>query len=190
MYVNTYKTHAMATHHRGTGQLPLEDAQTQENNVVPPYEPQEEMDIIEQNEQLKDLTKTVDDLRHHLNATNEECREAISRIESELNRLTLMLHPSAPPEPIDNLLQQYTETLCTAQQKTTFTNNLLQDITICSGTDTSQLENWLTDIESAANLTHEIHTKLAQAKPKGLTHTLISEALNLDKSWDKIKDLL
>ena len=50
-YVNTNKTHAMATHHRGTGQLPLEDAQTQENNIVPPYEPQEEIDIIEQNEQ-------------------------------------------------------------------------------------------------------------------------------------------
>ena len=72
MYVNTYKTHAMATHHGGTGQLPLADAQTQENNIVPPYEPQEEIDIIEQNEQLKDLTNTVDDLQHHLNATNEE----------------------------------------------------------------------------------------------------------------------
>ena len=56
------QTHAMATHHGGTGQLPLEDAQTQENNVVPPYEPQEEIDIIEQNEQFKDLTNTVDDL--------------------------------------------------------------------------------------------------------------------------------
>ena len=114
MYVNTYKPHAMAACYGGTGQSPLVDVQTQENNVVPPYEPQEEIDIIEQNEQLKDLTNTVDDLRHHLNATNEECREAISRLEHELNRLTLTLCPSAPPEPIDDLLQQYTETLCTA----------------------------------------------------------------------------
>ena len=117
-------------------------------------------------------------------------REAISRLECELNRLTLSLHPSAPPEPIDDLLQQYTETLCTAQQKTTFTNNLLQDTTIFTGTDTSQLEDWLTDIESAASLTHESCTKLAQAKSKGLTHTLISEALNSDKSWNEIKDFL
>ena len=79
--------------------------------------------------------------------------------------------------------------LC-AQQKTTFTNNLLQDITICTGTNTSQLEDWLTDIESAADLTHESYTKLAQAKSKGLIRTLILEALNSDTSWDKIKDLL
>ena len=117
MYVNTYKTQAMATCHGGTGQLPLEDAQAQEHNIVPPYEPQEEIDIVEQNKQLKDLTNTVDDLCHHLNDTNEEHREAISRLKCELNRLALMLHPSAPPEPIDDLLQQYTETLCTAQQK-------------------------------------------------------------------------
>ena len=87
-----------------------------------------------------------------------------------------MLCPSVPPELINDLLQQYTETLCTAQQKTTFTNNLLQDIIIFTGTDTSQLEDWLTGIESAADLTHESHTKLAQANSKGLTCTLISEA--------------
>ena len=129
MYINTYKTDTMATHHRGTGQLPIEDVQTLENNIVPPYEHQEEIDIIEQNKQLKDLTNTADDLQHHLNATKEDCREAISRLEHELNRLTLAIHLSAPPEPIDDLLQQCTETLCTAQQKMTFTNNLLQDIT-------------------------------------------------------------
>ena len=43
---------------------------------------------------------------------------------------------------------------------------------------------------NTANLTSESRTKLAQAKSKGLTHTLISEALNLDKGWDEIKDLL
>ena len=33
-------------------------------------------------------------------------------------------------------------------------------------------------------------TKLAQAKPKGLICTLITEALTSGKCWDKIKDLL
>ena len=53
-----------------------------------------------------------------------------------------------------------------------------------------QLEDWLINIEITANLTCESRTKLAQAKSKGLTCMLISEALNLDKSWDEIKDLL
>ena len=91
---------------------------------------------------------------------------------------------------MDELLQQYTETLCTAQQKTTFTSNVLQDIIIFTGTDSSQTEDPLTDIKTAANLTHNSHTKLAQAKSKGLTHTLICEALSSDKSWNEVKDLL
>ena len=46
------------------------------------------------------------------------------------------------------------------------------------------------DIETAADLSAESRTKLAQAKSKGLTHTLITEALTLGKCWDDIKDLL
>ena len=104
--------------------------------------------------------------------------------------LSLALHPSAPPEPLDEVLQQYTETLCTAQKRTTFASTLLQDITIFNGDDSTQLEDWLIDIETTANLTSESQTKLASAKSKGLTCMLISETLNLDKSWDEIKDLL
>ena len=106
------------------------------------------------------------------------------------HRLSLALHPSSPSEPLDEVLQQYTETLCTAQNKTTFASTLLQDITIFNGNDSTQLEDWLLDIETATDLTSENRTKLAQAKCKGLTHMLISEALNSDKSWDEIKDLL
>ena len=36
----------------------------------------------------------------------------------------------------------------------------------------------------------ESRTKLAQAKSKGLTHTLITEAITSEKSWEDIKDLL
>ena len=53
-----------------------------------------------------------------------------------------------------------------------------------------QLEDWLVDIETAADLTDESRTKLAQAKSKGLTHTLITEALASGKCWEEIKDLL
>ena len=43
---------------------------------------------------------------------------------------------------------------------------------------------------TTANLTDESRTKLAQAKSKGLTHTLITESLTLGKCWKEIKDLL
>ena len=71
-----------------------------------------------------------------------------------------------------------------------FVNTLLQDITIFNGNDTSQLEDWLSDIKTASDLTSKSRTKLAQAKSKGLIQTLISEALSSDKNWDEIKDLL
>ena len=101
-----------------------------------------------------------------------------------------MLHPSALPEPLDNVLQQYIETLCSAQKQTTFTNTLIQDIPTFNGSNPTQLEEWLVDIETAANLTDESRTKLAQAKSKSLTCTLITEALTSGMCWEEIKDLL
>ena len=67
---------------------------------------------------------------------------------------------------------------------------MLQDIPILNGNDSSQLEDWLTDIETASELTGKSRTKLAQAKSKGLVRTLISEALTLNKTWEDIKDSL
>ena len=46
------------------------------------------------------------------------------------------------------------------------------------------------DIEKSADLTNESQAKLVKAKSKGLTHTLVMEAINSDKSWEEIKDLL
>ena len=94
--------------------------------------------------------------------------EVISCLEHKLNRLTVTLHPSALPKPLDEILQQYTDTLCTVQKKTSFVNTLLQDITIFNGNDSSQLEDWLIDIKTASDLTSQSRTKLAQGKSKGL----------------------
>ena len=44
-----------------------------------------------------------------------------------------------------------------------------------------QLGDWLVDIETTADLSDESRTKLAQAKSKGFTHTLITEALTSGK---------
>ena len=59
-----------------------------------------------------------------------------------------------------------------------------------NGQDSSQLEDWLTDIETSSELTGKSRTKLAQAKSRGLVRTLITEALIAQKSWEEIKDSL
>ena len=43
-------------------------------------------------------------------------------------------------------------------------NTLIQDIPTFNGSDSTQLEDWLVDIETTADLTDESRTKLAQAK--------------------------
>ena len=100
-----------------------------------------------------------------------------------------MFHSSAPPEPLDDVLQQYTETLYSAQKQTTFVNMLIQYIPTFNGSNSTQLGDWLVDIETAADLTDESRTKLAQAKSKVLTHTLITEALTSGRCWEEIKNL-
>ena len=46
------------------------------------------------------------------------------------------------------------------------------------------------DTETAANLSAESQSTLAQVKSNGLTCTLITEALASGKCWNDIKDLL
>ena len=58
------------------------------------------------------------------------------------------------------------ETLCSVQKQTNFSNILIQEIPIFNGNDSMQLEDWLVDIKTAADLTAESRTKLVQAKSK------------------------
>ena len=67
--------------------------------------------------------------------------EAINHLECELHRLSLMFQSSALPKPLDDVLQQYMETLCSAQKQTTFANTLIQDIPTFNGNDLMQLED-------------------------------------------------
>ena len=48
----------------------------------------------------------------------------------------------------------------------------------------------MVEIETAADLSAESRAKLAQAKSKGLTYTLITEALTSGKCWNDIKESL
>ena len=76
------------------------------------------------------------------------------------------------------------------RRKLLLESSLLQDIPTLNGNDSSQLEDWLTDIETASELMSESRTKLAQVKSRGLVRTLILEALTLQKTWGEIKDSL
>ena len=74
--------------------------------------------------------------------------------------------------------------------QTNLTKTLLQDITVFNEYNSTKLEDWLMDIERAANLTKESQAKLAKAKSRGLILTFFMEAINSDKTWEEIKDLL
>ena len=185
----------MATHHRGAGQPSDMDLNLPEQDTDIPSDHLEDIDNFknvehENHTTFKDLTRNLDDLQHRVENAEGQPMEAIHHLEHELHRLSLTFQPSAPPEPLDEVLQQYTDTVCSAQEQTTFANTLIQDIPTFNGSNLAQLEDWLTDIKTTANLTDESRTKLAQAKSKGLTHTLIMEAIILDKNWEDIKDSL
>ena len=127
-------------------------------------------------------------LRQTVEDKDNDHRDAIKYLEQKLNQLAITLCPST--EPIGQVLKKYTYTLCNAQKKMSLENSLLQDIPILNGNDSSQLEDWLTDIETALEFTGESRTKLTQAKSRGLVRTLILEVLTLHKTWEKIKDSL
>ena len=121
--------------------------------------------------------------------------EGLDCIEWELQNLSLVLQTQSaltptPTEPFREVIHQYTDTLCTTQKQTNLTNSLLQDITVFSEYNSTKLEEWLTNLERAADLTNESQAKLAKAKSRGLTHNLVTEANNSEKSWEEIKDLL
>ena len=80
-------------------------------------------------------------------------------MEQKLNQLAITLCP--PSELIEEVLDKYNDTLCNALKKTSLESSLLQDIPTLNGHDSSQLEDWLTDIETASEMTGETRTKIA-----------------------------
>ena len=94
-YINTYKTHAMATLYRGTGQ-PLDKnptPQEQGTDILNDYH-HEDMDSFKNVEHetcttLKALTRDIDDLQHRVVTAKGQPMETISHLEHELHRLLL-----------------------------------------------------------------------------------------------------
>ena len=174
-YINYHKTHARAACYGGMGDTSMENPETQDiDNDNDSQENFQEDNIIQQ------LLCKTEQLRQTVEDRDNDPRDAIHQLEQKLNQLTLTLH--APSEPIEEVLDKYTDTLCNEQKKTSLESSLLQDIPTLNGQDSSQLEDWLTDIETASELTGESRTKLAQAKSKGLVRALILEALTAQKT--------
>ena len=180
-YINYHKTHAIPTQFGGVGDASKENPETQDVDNA-------SEDKFQVKHMVQKLLHETEHLKQVIEGRDMDPREAINELEQRLNQLTLTLCHSNIP--IENVLDKYTETLCTAQKKTYLESFLLQDIPILNRQDSSQLEDWLVDIETASELTGESRTKLAQAKSKGLVRTLISEALTAQKNWEEIKNSL
>ena len=170
----------MATHYGGVGDTSMENPETQDLDNDSQNNFQDE-NVVQQ------LICETEYLRQAVEDRDNDPRDAMHQLEQRLNQLTLTLHP--PSKPIEEVLDKYTETLCTAQKKTSLESSLLQDIPTLNGQDSSQLEDWLMDIETASELTGKSRTKLAQAKSR-LVRTLISGASTTQKTWEEIKDCL
>ena len=54
---------------------------------------------------LETLTREFDSLCHRVEIAKGQPMEAINHLEHELHRLSLAFCPSAPPEPLDEVLQ-------------------------------------------------------------------------------------
>ena len=78
-------------------------------------------------------------------------------------------------------IQAYRDTLHATQREENLTTSLLQDIPTFHGQDSSKLEDWLTDLETATEILTKSDKHLAEAKSHGLACTVICEALQAGK---------
>ena len=170
-YCNAYKTHTMDTHHGVLGQ-PLDrdinvtrvahkasDTDIEDMPDFHPVETDHLRDLEHPNPaRLTAITRELDDLHQQVQGEEGQPLEALNHIEKELQRLSISLNPPASTEPLGEVIRHYTNTLCSAQKQTNLTNSLLQDIAVFNGHDTTQLEDWLVTIETAADLTAESRT--------------------------------
>ena len=208
-----YKIHTMATHHGGTSHpldrgldILTEDPQHADIDSKsthcsdatvalggPEGVGHPEYPVCNNQNRLSALTREINDLYQRVAAGEELPAETLDHIQCELQNLLIAIHqphPPAPAEPLKEVTQHYTDTLCTTLKQSDLTNSLLKDIPVFNEHNSTKLEDWLTDIEMSADLTSESRARLAKVKSRGLMCTLVTEAITLNKSWDDIKDLL
>ena len=104
-YINYHKTHTMATCYGEMGDTSMENSETQDvdNDSQEIYQ---EENIIS----LQHLTCKVEQLRQTVEDNNNDPRDAMQQLDQKLNQLTITVCP--PSEPIEEVLDKYTDTLC------------------------------------------------------------------------------
>ena len=128
----------MATHYGGIGNALVNDPDPQDidADIQDDYHTvTNDLENIEPDPQagLKDVTHKIEQLWQTVKASENDPMDAISHLKCKLNQLTLTLCLPMPVEPIGEVLNKYTDTLCNAQKKTFFVNSLLQDLPILNG---------------------------------------------------------
>ena len=212
IYCTTYETHTMATHHGGAAHpldrsldilteypehtdIDNDSTQSSDATVVlggPEAVGHPEDPVYDNKGRLMAPTREINNL-HQRVAAGGQPAETLDHIQCELQNLSKAIHQPQPPasaEPLGEAIWQYMDTLCTMQKQSNLMNSLLQDIPVFNKHDSTMLEDWLTDIEMAADLTSENRARHAKAKSWGLMCTLVTQAITSNKSWDEIKDLL
>ena len=74
--------------------------------------------VEHENPRLAAITRELDDLHQKIQAEVGQPAESLHCIEWESQQLSITLHASAPPEPLEEVLKHYTDTLCSAQKQT------------------------------------------------------------------------
>ena len=97
----------MATHFVGVGDTSMENHETQDIDNV-------SQDAFQDVNIVQRLLNETEHLKQVIEDKDNDPREAIHELEQRLNRLTLTLCHS--DDPIENVLDKYTETLCTTQK--------------------------------------------------------------------------
>ena len=64
---------------------------------------------------LRHLTHEMEQLRQTIKANDSDPMDAINHLEQKLNQLAITLHP--PTEPIGEVLNKYTNSLCNTQKE-------------------------------------------------------------------------
>ena len=73
-------------------------------------------DISMENPESQHLTCEMEQLRETVEDKDNDPRDAIQQLEQKLNQLAITLCPLS--EPIEEVLDKYTDTLCNTQKKT------------------------------------------------------------------------
>ena len=117
----------MATHYGGIDDTSMSNSKHHDMDANDSQADINDLENIEPSHQagLRDLTHEIEQLHQTIKANDNDPMDAISHLEHKLNELAITLCTHMPAEPIGEVLNKYTNTLCNAQKKTSLESSLL-----------------------------------------------------------------